>query len=83
MSVQNDAMLIKELRGNRCHCGNRKSPHRTFCRPCFYRLKPPMRQALYQRIGEGYGEAYAAAVEYLKTEFAGDERENDFVPRKR
>ena len=57
----NPRELILELRGTRCRCGAPKTERQTFCHSCYYALMPSQRQALYQRIGEGYEQAYAAA----------------------
>jgi hypothetical protein len=37
----------------------------TLCRQHYYALPNPMRKALYNRVGEGYEEALAAALDYL------------------
>ena len=58
--------LVAELRGEQCRCGNSKPSRRTFCRTCYGQLPPALRQSLYKLLGEGYIEAYAAAVEYLE-----------------
>lgn len=58
--------LLHELAGTTCHCGREKRARETFCRGCYYALPAPYRRALYSRIGEGYEEAYAAAVEVLE-----------------
>ena len=58
--------LLRELRGTTCRCGAAKRTRETFCRDCYYRLSPPQRRALYRLVGEGYEEAYAAAVAKLE-----------------
>lgn len=58
--------LIAELAGETCRCGKSKQARHTFCRSCFLSLTPKQRAALYQRMGEGYEEAYAAAVKQLE-----------------
>ena len=60
--------LIRELGGTTCRCGSRKQSRQTFCRRCYYKLPPPMRQALYNRVGNGYEHAYEQAEEYLAGE---------------
>lgn len=57
--------LVSELRGETCKCGARKMAGQTFCRKCYYKLPSSERQALYNQIGAGYEEAYAAACERL------------------
>ena len=53
--------LVQELRGTVCRCGAKKATKQTFCRECYYALKVPARRALYNKLGSGYEEAYAAA----------------------
>ncbi len=47
-------------------CGKVKDLKRSFCKTCYYELPVGMRNALYRRLFEGYGEAYAAALVWLK-----------------
>lgn len=58
--------LIRELAGDKCRCGKAKRPKQTFCRSCYFSLPEPMRAALYDRIGEGYEQAYGNAVAHLE-----------------
>jgi hypothetical protein len=58
--------LIRELFGTTCRCGKPKGSRMTFCGRCYHRLPPPARSALYRRVGEGYEEAYDAAVAILE-----------------
>jgi hypothetical protein len=62
------ADLMRELAGTTCRCGRPKRRRETFCRDCYYRLGPPQRRALYALVGEGYEEAYEAAVASLSSE---------------
>ena len=57
--------LMAELSSATCRCGKPKRMRETFCNHCYRTLPPPMRRALYRLVGEGYEEAYAAAVEHL------------------
>lgn len=57
--------LVSELQGRRCRCGKEKNRSQTFCRACYFLLPEPMRKALYRRLGQGYEEAYQAAVDYF------------------
>jgi hypothetical protein len=59
------AALLRELASKKCRCGGFKTPRQTWCSACYYKLSPPQRRALYQQIGEGYEEAYAAAAKSL------------------
>jgi hypothetical protein len=62
---QFNRLAVKELVSETCHCGARKQSRNTFCRREYFALPPAMRQALYNRIGEGYEEAYQAARQFL------------------
>ena len=57
--------LAVELLGTRCRCGKEKGKMMSFCVECCFELPASMRRALYRRFGEGYEEAYAAAVKRL------------------
>jgi hypothetical protein len=63
-----DQALLQELSGWTCRCGRGKPPRSTFCNRCYFRLPEHLRLSLYKPIGKGYGESYAAAVEFLKAE---------------
>lgn len=60
-----DKSLMGELLGTQCRCGATKAKRTSFCRKCFYTLPRERRDALYQRVGQGYEQAYEAACEYL------------------
>ena len=55
----------KELAGEECACGNRKSGGHSFCRRCYFALPGDMRRDLYQKIGNGYEKAYGEAHTWL------------------
>lgn len=57
--------LFNELEGEKCRCGAKKVSMQTFCGKCYRSLSPEKRRALYNRIGQGYEEAYADAVNFL------------------
>lgn len=61
----NAVELVQELAGNRCQCGATKNKGQTFCRRCYFKLSREVCLALYRRIGEGYEEAYRAAISRL------------------
>ena len=63
------SQLTRELIGTACRCGNLKQPKQTFCRKCYYSLPEEMRRALYQRMGEGYEEAYFRACARLGLDY--------------
>lgn len=57
-----------DLSSRICACGGPKSRHNTFCSHCYRRLTHAKRNSLYSRIGDGYEENYAAALEFLGLE---------------
>lgn len=58
-------IVVRELGTRQCRCFMPKQARQTFCRACYYTLTPPMRFALYDKVGEGYEAAYVAAVNVL------------------
>lgn len=56
---------VKELKGDQCQCGRSKGSGKSFCYTCWKLLTPELQKSLYWRIGEGYEEAYEAAVIHL------------------
>ncbi len=65
--------IIDELMGTKCRCGANKKTQNTFCGVCFHKLPKPMKYALYKRVGDGYEEAYLAAVAHLFGEGTGND----------
>lgn len=58
--------LLKSLRGKLCPaCGKTKRSGHTFCSQDYYRLRAGDRSALYRQFGDGYEEAFAAAIKQL------------------
>jgi len=58
--------LVESLVSKVCPaCQGEKNERQTFCRKCYYRLTMATRKALYRRIGEGYEEAFAKAMNEL------------------
>ena len=80
---QKQLALAEELRGTVCQCGGRKKSRETFCRSCYKLLPRAARRALYSRIGSGYEEAYASALDCLAVARHHDEprREGATVPK--
>ncbi len=64
MSAQAET-LIRELVSTECRCGRAKKSRQTFCRSCYFSLPREMQANLYRLVGEGYEEAYEAAVQYF------------------
>jgi hypothetical protein len=56
---------FKELRSQECQCGKTKGSGKSFCYGCWRRLPDDIQKRLYQRIGQGYEDAYEDAVKHL------------------
>lgn len=54
--------LIKE----ECFCGHSKKSGHSFCYRCYKSLPPQMQRDMYQRMGDGYEEAYDEAIKWLE-----------------
>jgi len=66
MSKTTTMDLIKSLRSTKCpSCSSRKKPHQTLCGGCYRLIPRAAQQALYNRVGEGYEEAFEAAMTHL------------------
>lgn len=69
LSESANARALRELRGKVCPaCGKNKGTGKSFCSTCYYLLPQENRNALYRLFGDGYLEAYDAAIEFLKAE---------------
>jgi hypothetical protein len=54
--------LVRSLVSTLCPaCKRAKKTRQTFCTGCYMSLGRGMRNALYDRVGEGYEQAYKAA----------------------
>jgi len=61
--------LVHSLGGTLCPaCGRRKASAQTFCRRCYFALPSGLRRPLYDRLGNGYEQAVAAALDALGCE---------------
>lgn len=56
---------IKGLGGTQCACDRTKKRGFSFCYSCYSALPHHLKQALYKKVGSGYGEAYEEAHKYL------------------
>lgn len=56
---------IDMLRSNECLCGRYKKQKLVFCYRCYKKLPVAMQRALYNRLGDGFEEAFEEAVKYL------------------
>lgn len=59
----NTRELIAELKGTVCRCGKAKRSMQTFCQRCYFSLPKELQRRLYDRIGEGYEQAYQDAAD--------------------
>ncbi len=57
--------LARELAGTECLCGGPKKARSSVCYACWRKLPKKLQQGLYQRIGQGYEQAYADAKNHL------------------
>jgi|WetSurMetagenome_2_1015567.scaffolds.fasta_scaffold330457_3 hypothetical protein len=61
--------LCRSLRSERCPaCGRKKKSRQTFCLECYRALPKDMKRALYNRIGQGYEQAFSDALIFLEVE---------------
>lgn len=59
--------LIRSLSSDLCPaCGKKKRPQQTLCGKDYQSLPSPIKTALYDHVGQGYEEAFAAAMKHLK-----------------
>ena len=65
MPDKDTQFYLEELKSEECFCGKTKKSGMSFCYKCYSSLSKDMQRDLYQRIGDGYGEAYDKAVEWL------------------
>lgn len=57
---------LNELMSNECLCGRDKKPGKSFCYSCYKNLPADLQMDLYCRMGDGYEEAYDAAIKWLE-----------------
>lgn len=57
---------ISILRAKVCACGRAKEVRKAFCLRCWRRLSQTTRDDLYRRLGQGFGQAYIAALEEIR-----------------
>ena len=65
MPDRNKDFYFEELMSDGCACGRPKKSKYSFCYGCYMSLPGDMRRDLYQKIGDGYEEAYEAAIKWL------------------
>lgn len=66
MNTEQRIALLDELSAEKCQCGKRKRSKQTFCWSCYRSLPREMQADLYKGFGQGYEEAYTAAIKYFK-----------------
>jgi hypothetical protein len=59
---------LQELNSEECACGAWKKPKFSLCFACYHALPKDMQTDLWSRLGDGYEEAYDAAITWLKEE---------------
>ncbi len=64
-ALRDTRFYIDELRSDECQCGNWKKPGHSFCYKCYRSLPGHYQQDLWQRMGDGYEQAYDAACTWL------------------
>lgn len=69
-SLREELARVRRLRdslfGMLCPaCGREKIAKHTVCGCCYRQLPSPLQRSLYRRMGEGYEEAVAVALEFL------------------
>ncbi|MDY7035541.1 MAG: hypothetical protein SV375_05180 [Thermodesulfobacteriota bacterium] len=57
---------VDELMSEQCLCERPKKRHHSFCYRCYRSLPGDLQRALYNRIGDGYEEAFEEAVKWLE-----------------
>ena len=57
---------IQELNSEECRCSAWKKRGMSFCYVCYHKLPDDMQKDLYQRMGQGYEEAYDSACRWLE-----------------
>lgn len=65
MANNENGFYVRELLSEECACGRIKKPWFAFCFKCYNSLPKDLQNGLFQKIGNGYNEAYDDAVEYL------------------
>jgi hypothetical protein len=56
---------LREFISEECQCGKYKKSQMSFCYPCYKSLPRDLQRNLYNRLGNGYEEAYDEALTYL------------------
>ena len=65
-----DQRLVESLKSTICPvCGAGKGRMKSLCYKHFMGLDVQTRQSLYNRLGEGYAEAMAAALRFYQKQF--------------
>lgn len=63
---------IRDLAGTECKgCGGKKKSRMSHCLRCYFALPVSLRRELYRLVGDGYEEAYARSLTFLRTKAAG------------
>jgi len=65
MNNPDSEFYIEAFKSEECFCGRNKKSRMAFCYGCYKSLPHDMQKALYQRMGNGFEEAYEEAVKWL------------------
>lgn len=66
LSETPDQQAWREFNEMKCAvCGQHKERFTGFCKDCYFKLDRDMRNALYNRFGNGFETAYYEAKEFL------------------
>jgi hypothetical protein len=65
ITIAGSRYYIDVLKSNACQCEMPKRRGNAFCYDCYKALPWDMQRLLWQRIGQGFEEAYEEAVIYL------------------
>ncbi len=61
------ASILQVFISNVCPaCSKPKKLNTAFCKACYFGLSRQMKSALWNRFGEGFEEAYTAALSFLR-----------------
>ena len=66
MSSPIDVPILRELHGEVCQCSGPKQKDLPFCDACYGRLPRALQIPLWKHLGDGYEQAYTAALQFLR-----------------
>jgi hypothetical protein len=66
--INDRQFYLKMYKSEECLCERQKKAGFSFCYRCYKALPKDMQRALYQRMRDGYEEAFDEACQWLQTE---------------